>query len=80
MVNVIFDGGSVEESRSEVMSTSASEAGGERKVVDNLICFSKVDLEQIIQPHEDCLIIEAGIGPNARVIKIMMDTCSSFFF
>lgn len=68
LVDVIFDKGSVGESKSytqEVISISTSK--GKRKVEDESITFNSEDLEKVIAPHEDPLVIKADIVPTSTV-------------
>lgn len=81
MINVIFEGRSVGQNRSyscKPMSASRTQSAGQNKRPhsEEPISFSEEDLESVIKPHEDLLIIGADIGDDCRVGKIMIDNGS----
>ena len=41
------------------------------------ISFSEEDLDHVMHPHEDPLVISADIGPNSTLNKVIIDGGSS---
>lgn len=80
LVNVIYGGGSIEESRSytrKVLSTSTSDTKEKRPLQDDALYFTKDDTKGTLKQHEDPQVIEIYIGQKNRVTKMMIDTGSS---
>lgn len=76
MVNIIFEGELIGQNRGyscKVMSASHTKQASKRPYPEYPISFSKEDLDRIIKPHEDPLVIKADIGEDCRVNKIMVD-------
>lgn len=53
------------------------ETKGKRPLQDDAMYFTKDDTKNVLKHHEDALVIEANIGPNNRVTKLMVDNGSS---
>lgn len=60
-----------------MMSTSTPQDNKKRIRKEKSTYFSEENLDDIMQPHEDSLVIQVGIGPNYRIERIIIDTGSS---
>lgn len=64
VINVIFRGGSIGQSRSytrKVMNTATKKNSKKRSYPSEEVSFSKEDLDSIVNPHEDSLVIHIEI-------------------
>jgi len=78
---MIFGGGSVGQnrgySRKVLMSQSTPRDNGKRPREEKSTYFSEEDLDDVLLPHEDPLVIQADIGPTSRVERMIVDSGSS---